>query len=95
MFAHVYSFFEGLQYRIFNGFKPQIYKTGSSCSKRRSLTSSLVVKMVTVLVITISNSQIFLLKTCVAFANAKAAYIFSANILAYMPYLMIKDLTIR
>ena len=28
----------------------------------------------------------------VAFANAKASHIFSANILAYMPYLMIKVL---
>ena len=38
-----------------------------------SLTSSLVVKMLTVLVSTISNSQVFLLKTMwVAFANAKA-----------------------
>ena len=26
---------------------------------------------------------------CVAFANAKATHIFSAKILAYMPYLMI------
>ena len=61
-----------------------------------SLTSSLVVKMLTVLVSTISNSQLFLLKKmCVAFANAKATHIFSAKILAYMPYLMIKVLTIR
>ena len=31
---------------------------------------------------------------CVAFANAKATHIFSAKILAYMPYLMIKVLMI-
>ena len=52
-----------------------------------SLTSLLVVKMLTVLVSTISNSQVCLLKKC----NSH----FSANILAYMPYLMIKGLTIR
>ena len=45
-----------------------------------SLTSSLVVKMITVLISTISNSQ--------------ATHIFSAKILAYMPYLMIKVLRI-
>ena len=56
-----------------------------------SLTSSLVVKMLTVLVSTISNSYLFLLKKmCVAFANAKATQIFSAKILAYMPCLMMK-----
>ena len=52
--------------------------------------------MLTVLVSTISNSQVFLLfcrKKSVAFA--KAAHIFSAKILAYMPYLMIKVLAIR
>ena len=54
-----------------------------------------MVKMLTVLVGTISNSQVFLLKKCVAFANAKATHIFSAKILAYMPYLMIEVLTIR
>ena len=61
-----------------------------------SLTSSLVVKMLTVLVSTISNSQVFLQKKIsVAFANAKATHIFfSAKILAYMPYLMIKVLTL-
>ena len=42
------------------------------------LTSSLMVKMLTVLVSTISNSQVFLL--CVAFTNAKATHIFSAKI---------------
>ena len=42
-----------------------------------SLTSSLVIKMLTILVSTISNSQIFLLKKMwVAFANAKATHIF-------------------
>ena len=49
-----------------------------------SLTSSLVVKILTALVSTISNSQVFLLLT-----------FFSAKISAYMPYLMIKVLTIR
>ena len=66
-----------------------------------SLTSLLVVKMLTVLVNTISNSQVFLLKNVssfckckVAFANAKATHIFLAKILAYMSYLMIKVLTV-
>ena len=45
-----------------------------------SLTSLLVVKMLTVLVSTTSNSQ-------VAFENAKATHIFSAKILTFMPYL--------
>ena len=58
--------------------------------------SSLVVKLLTILVNTISNSQvIFAKKMWVAFANAKATHIFLAKILAYMPYLMIKVLTIR
>ena len=49
-----------------------------------SLTSSLVVKMLTGLVGTISNSQVFLLKKkWVAFANAKATHIFSKNISVY------------
>ena len=40
-----------------------------------SLTSSLVVKMLTVLVSTIANSQVFLLKKMwVAFANATLSY---------------------
>ena len=53
-------------------------------------------KMLTVLVSTICNSQVFLLKKMqVAFAKAKAPHIFSAKILAYMPYLMIKVLTIQ
>ena len=61
-----------------------------------SLTSLLVVKMLTVLVSTVSNSHVFLLKKCVAkFANAKATHIFSAKILAHVPYLMIKVLMIR
>ena len=53
-----------------------------------SLMSSLVVEMLTVLVSTISNSQVFLLKKC------EATHIFSAKILVYMLYLMIKVLTI-
>ena len=52
-----------------------------------SLTSSLVILMLTGLVSTVSNAQVFLLKKMwVAFANAKATHIFSAKILAYMPY---------
>ena len=52
--------------------------------------------MLTVLVSTISNSQVFLLKKkmWVAFSNAKVTHIFSAKILPYMPYLMIQSLTI-
>ena len=56
--------------------------------------SWLVVKMLTVLVSTIFNSQIFLLKK-MRVAFAKATHIFSAKILAYFPYLMIKVLTIH
>ena len=52
-----------------------------------SLMSSLVIKMLIALVSTISNSQLFLLK--------KMCHFFSAKILAYMPYLMIKILTIH
>ena len=64
---------------------------GSVVQSIVSLTSSLMVKMLTVLVsaIHVSNSQVFLLK------NAKATHFFSAKILAYMLYLMIKVLTIR
>ena len=52
-----------------------------------------MVKMLTILLSTISNSQVFLLKKMrVAFANAKATHIFSAKILAYMPYLTVKVL---
>ena len=54
-----------------------------------------MVKMLTVLVRIRSNAQVFLLKKYeVAFANAKATHIFSAKILAYMPYLIIKVVTI-
>ena len=50
--------------------------------------------MLTVLVCTISSSQVFFVeKKGVAFANA--THIFSAKILAYMPYLMIKVLTMH
>ena len=58
-----------------------------------SLMSLLVIKMLSALVSTISNSQVFLLKTY-ANANAKATHIFSAKILVSLPYLMIKVLTI-
>ena len=61
-----------------------------------SLTSLLVVKMLTVLVSTISNSQVFLLEKCeYLLQHAKATHIFSAKIFVYMPYLMMKVLTIR
>ena len=49
-----------------------------------------MVKMLTVLVSTISNSHVFLLKNVSSFLLT----FFSAKILAYMPYLMIKVLTI-
>ena len=51
-----------------------------------------MVKMLTDLVSTTPNSQVFLLKKMLF---AKATHIFSAKILAYIPYLMIKVLTIR
>ena len=50
-----------------------------------------MVKMLTVPVSTISNSQIFLLNKC----ECKSYSHFSAKIIAYMPYLMIKVLTIH
>ena len=60
-----------------------------------SLTSLLVVKILTLLVSTISNSQVFFAeKMWVALANANVTHILSAKILANMPYLMIKVLTI-
>ena len=69
----------------------EIFTQGPVVQSIISLTSSLVVKVLTVLVMSISNSQVVLLKKMwVAFANAKATHIFSAKILAYMPYLMIK-----
>ena len=71
-------------------------RAGCSCSKHLSLTSSLVVKMLTVLVSTISNLQVFLLKKCEWLLQMqKLLTFFSAKILAYMPYLTIKVLTIR
>ena len=74
----------------------QMWHQGPVVQSVVSLTSSLVVKMLTVLVSTISNSQVFFAeKMWVAFADAKATHIFSAKILAYMPYLMIKVLTIH
>ena len=60
-----------------------------------SLTSSLVVKMLSVLVSTISNSQEFLLKKCEPLLQMqKLLTFFFSKILSYMPYLMIKVLTI-
>ena len=55
-----------------------------------SLTNSLVAKIITALVSTVSNLQLLFAEKC-----AKATHIFSAKILAYMRYLMIKVLTIR
>ena len=50
-----------------------------------------MVKTLTGLVSTITHSQVFLLKQMlVVFANAKATHIFSAKILAYMPYSKVK-----
>ena len=67
---------------------------GSNVQSIVSLPSSLVVKMLTVG--TISNSQVFFLKKNVSsFCKCKSYSHFSAKILAYMPYLMIKILTIR
>ena len=48
-----------------------------------------MVKMLTVLVSTISNSQSFLLKKCDLLANVKATHIFSAKILKeYLTYML-------
>ena len=59
-----------------------------------SLTSSLVVKMLTVPVSTISNAHEFLLKKC-SFCKCKSYSQFSAKIIANMPYSMIKVLIIQ
>ena len=67
-----------------------VVKQGPVVQSVVSLTSSLVVKMLTVLVSTISNSQVFLLKK----KKNVSTHIFSAKILVYMPYLMNKVLTI-
>ena len=73
-----------------------VYNQGPVVQSIISLMSLLVVKMLTLLVSTKSNSQVFSLKKMwVAFADAKATHIFSAKILAYMPYLMVKVLTIH
>ena len=55
-----------------------------------SLTNSLVFKMLTVLVSATLISQVLF-----AEKNVKATHIYSTKILAYMPFLMIKVLTIR
>ena len=52
-----------------------------------------MVKIVTVLVSTIFNSQVFLLKN--VSSMQKLLIFFGAKILAYMLYLMVKVLTIR
>ena len=60
-----------------------------------SLTSFLVVKMLTILVSAISNSQALLLKKCEKLLQMqKLLTFFSAKILAYMPWLMLKVLII-
>ena len=53
--------------------------------------------MLSVLVSTISNSQVFLLKKCEQLLQMQKllTFFFSAKILAYKPYLKIKILTIR
>ena len=48
-----------------------------------SLTSSLVGKMLTILVSTISDSQVFLLKKCEYLLYGIYAYIFQQNICVY------------
>ena len=55
---------------------------GSVVQSIISLTSLLVVKMLTVLVSTISNSQVFLLKKCVAKCKSYSHF-FSKNISVY------------
>ena len=59
----------------------QMWHQGPVVQSVVSLTSSLVVKMLTVLVNTISNRQVFFAeKMWVAFADAKATHIFSTKI---------------
>ena len=56
---------ESYEYKVKVSYLEVKFLPGLSCSKHRytcSLTSSLVVKMLTVLVSTMSNSQVFLLK---------------------------------
>ena len=65
---------------------PEIRFLGPVVQSIVSLTSSLVVKMLTVLrlAITIPYSQVFFAeKMWVAFANAKGTHIFSSKILTY------------
>ena len=58
-----------------------------------SLTSLLVVKILTVLETTVSNSQVFLLKNVSSFCKCKGYSYFSTKILVYMPYLFTSVLT--
>ena len=55
-------------YRVWPGYDSvcthDVHELGSVVQSIVSLTNSLVVKMLTVLVSTISNSQVFLLKKC-------------------------------
>ena len=97
MFVSLKDFFETLKWSHVFHHLEQAKNLCPVVQSIISLTSFLVFKMLSVLVSTISNSQVFLLKKkkmWVAFANAKATNIFSAKLLAYMPYLMIKVLTI-
>ena len=63
--------------------------TGPSCSKHRELNMLVSGENV------IGSSMYNIKFTGIFAANAKATHIFSAKKLAYMPYLMIKDLMIR
>ena len=60
----------------------KVMSSWPSCLKHHYLTSSLAVKMLTVLISTISNSQVFLLKNVNSFC--KAFHIFSAKIFIYV-----------
>ena len=64
-------------------------KVGPVVQSIVSLTSSFVVKMLTALVSTISNSQVFLLKTEKLLQVQKLLTLFQKKKLAYIPYLMI------
>ena len=68
---------------------------GPSCSKQCLLNELISGQNVNCFSKYFKFTGIFAEKMWVAFANAKATHIFfSAKILAYMPYLMIKVLTI-
>ena len=60
-----------------------------------SLKTSLVVKLLTVLVSTIFNLQVFMLKKCEKLLQMQKLLTFFQQKYKYMLYLMIKVLTIR